>query len=433
MKSIVHQCNRVQFSKRARVKVGCHGVCNSGGYNSNGAAPSSYRLEGGYRSDRSTGSCNIGWRDSCFGCKGPHPYIKNGVVVFPNADQPGVRAAALAAYDKGLGKSRAHCQKRKAKESAPTYAGLSEADKKLVRDEALAMMASGYGGTPARDSSTPRRKKPMILIADIVVLSATTATRSILPAPIVSNFPHIQLQLGSALDDPNCPVVHCVVATAAALSTGNFHFVAAVAKRYPHCIVKLFVPKDYNPIMLSGIVQRGGESVTTKLMVGFQFHLPYLTKESDPTSILIVTGPHVTVNMIVGLPFIQATRCIIDLLDNVMELLALDAPPFPLKFRHATVHVPVMEGGDEQPVYLTNAAADMILEINALERYFAEACVANATATIKDDGCSARSVRFESSPPVTPKSALTIKKCGFVDNPMDHYSNTDMGINVEME
>ncbi len=53
--------------------------------------------------------------------------------------------------------------------------------------------------------------------------------------------------------------------------------------------------------------------MTTKLMVGFQFHLPYLTKEGDPTSILIATGIHMTVNMIVGLPFIQATHAIIDL------------------------------------------------------------------------------------------------------------------------
>ncbi len=84
--------------------------------------------------------------------------------------------------------------------------------------------------------------------------------------------------------------------------------------------------------------------MTTKLTVGFQFHLLYLTKEGDPTSILIATGPHVTVNMIVGLPFIQATRAIIDLLDNVTELRALDAPPFPLKFCRATVHVAVMGG-----------------------------------------------------------------------------------------
>ena len=52
---------------------------------------------------------------------------------------------------------------------------------------------------------------------------------------------------------------------------------------------------------------------------------------------------------------------------------------------------------------------------------------------IKDDGCGERSVHFRSSPPATPKSALTIKKCEFVEVPMDNYGNIDMGINVEME
>jgi hypothetical protein len=33
-------------------------------------------------------------------------------------------------------------------------------------------------------------------------------------------------------------------------------------------------------------------------------HLPYLTRDGQATSILIATGPHVTVNTIVGLPFI---------------------------------------------------------------------------------------------------------------------------------
>ena len=92
--------------------------------------------------------------------------------------------------------------------------------------------------------------------------------------------------------------------TAAALTTGNFHLVAALAKKYPHCVNKIYVPEDYNPIVLSGIVQRGGESVTTELTVGFQFNLPYKTRDGQDTSIIIATGPHVTVNTIVGLPFI---------------------------------------------------------------------------------------------------------------------------------
>ncbi len=68
-----------------------------------------------------------------------------------------------------------------------------------------------------------------------------------------------------------------------------------------------FVSKDYNLIVLSGIVQQGGKSIKAKLTVGFQFHLPYLTKDGSQTSLMIATGPHVTVNTIVGPPFIQAT------------------------------------------------------------------------------------------------------------------------------
>ncbi len=126
---------------------------------------------------------------------------------------------------------------------------------------------------------------------------------------------------------------------------GMFYFVATVAKPYPHCVAKIFVPEDYNPIVLSGIVQRGGESVTTKLTVGFQFHLPYLMKDGSPTSILIATGLHVMVNTLVGLPFIQTTRAIIDLTDNVADLCAIDAPLFPIEYSRATVHVPVIEEG----------------------------------------------------------------------------------------
>jgi hypothetical protein len=165
-------------------------------------------------------------------------------------------------------------------------------------------MASDTSASAAA-ASPPGRKKLMILVANVVVLSSASPTCNILPAPIMSNFPHIHLQFGTELGCANCPVICCVVDTAAALSTGNFCFIAAVAKQHPHCAAKLFVPKDYNPIVLSGIVQGGGESITTELTVGFQFHLPYLTKEGNTTSILIATGPHVTVNTIIGLPFIN--------------------------------------------------------------------------------------------------------------------------------
>jgi hypothetical protein len=224
---------------------------------------------------------------------------------------------------------------------------MSPTNKERVKEAVLANMGIKPKAEKPPDkpapSSAPNSKKPLIFMIDVPVLSAASPSRNILPAPIVSNFLHIHLQLGSTLDCPDCPILRCVVDTAAALTTGNFHFVAALAKKYPHCIAKLYAPKDYNPIVLSGIVQRGGESITTDLTVGFQFHLPYLTRDGQATSILIATGPHITVNTIVGLPFIQATRMIIDLSDNVADMRALDASPFPLEYRRAMVHVPIVD------------------------------------------------------------------------------------------
>jgi hypothetical protein len=280
----------------------------------------------------------------------------------------------------------------------------------------------------------------MILVANVIVLSSASGSHNILPAPIVSNLLHIHLQLGTNLGCPNCPVMCCIVDTAAALSTGNFHFIAAVAKQYPQCIAKLYVPKDYNPIVLSGIVQRGGESVTTKLTVGFQFHLPYVTKDGNLTSILIATGPHVTVNTIVGLLLIQATCPIIDLADNVVDLHALDATPFPLKYCCAIVHVPVMGEGDKHPVHMAGGYNNLISKIKFLKRYLTQALT--ITAPEIKDGLGQRKFSFGASPvkatyipPTTLQSALAhttnVGKCGFVADPMENYSKPNMGIDSD--
>jgi hypothetical protein len=43
-----------------------------------------------------------------------------------------------------------------------------------------------------------------------------------------------------------------------------------MAKWFPHYVAKIFAPKDYSPIVLSGIVQSSDNAaVTTKLEVGW--------------------------------------------------------------------------------------------------------------------------------------------------------------------
>ncbi len=158
-----------------------------------------------------------------------------------------------------------------------------------------------------------------------------------------------------------------MVDTAAALTTGNLHFFAALAKAYPHTVASVHSPKDYSPITLSGIVQQGGSSVTTDLTVGFQFHLPYLTREGTPTSLVVATGPGVTVNAILGLPFITKTKMVINTADQVAEMCAFDTPPFPIDFRRAMCAIPVID----EAAAAANAAlhAVVVADIEAIKAH----------------------------------------------------------------
>jgi hypothetical protein len=182
-------------------------------------------------------------------------------------------------------------------------------------------------------------------------------------------FTHIILELGSQLGDANIPAIRAVVDTAAALTTGNLHFFTAIAKAYPHTIQAIYTPKDYSSISLSGIVEDiNGQSITTNLTVAFSFHLPYITRKGAPTTFLIAVGPNVTVNTILGLPFIQQTKMIIDAVDQVAELCSLDAPPFPIDFCRAQCSVPNIG----TPKDLVNAShfTDIIQEITNIESLY---------------------------------------------------------------
>jgi hypothetical protein len=81
--------------------------------------------------------------------------------------------------------------------------------------------------------------------------------------------------------------------------------------------------------------------ITTKLSVGFELHLPYVTKDGNETFLLVAAGPDVAVNLILGLPFIKETGMIADFIDNVCEAKHLICDPFPIDFCHATKSIPV--------------------------------------------------------------------------------------------
>ncbi len=170
-------------------------------------------------------------------------------------------------------------------------------------------------------------------MVDVPVLAASTPLKPQMPISIQSNLPCIAIKFGQDLDNPNCPTICCAVDTCAALMTGSFHFFAAIAKRYPHCVEKVFAPQDYVSIVFMGNVWNKTEPVTTELEVGFLFCLPYKTSDGDDSSFMVATGPHVLVNMIVGLPFIKGVGMIIDTVNNVAECKHLNCPPFPIDYR----------------------------------------------------------------------------------------------------
>ena len=275
-----------------------------------------------------------------------------------------------------------------------------------MREAVLASDASTTAST-INDTTVPSGQSGVFLLsvpARIPVLSNVPPARRILPVPVQAAFPHITIQLGRDLGCPKCPSICCVIDTAAALSTGNFHFFAQIAKAFPHAVSATYSNNDYSPIILSGIIQQDGASVSTDLTVAFQFTLPYLTHEGHATSLLIATGPDVTVNTIFGLPFIQQTRMVIDASDQVADMRTLDMPPFSIDFHCTMCTVPALPP-DVAPGPTSSNCAIVLKEIARLEAFFA----GNATPT-KPEGILLPSERLH--------------KVGFVAGPTSSASST---------
>jgi hypothetical protein len=161
---------------------------------------------------------------------------------------------------------------------------------------------------------------------------------------------HITLATGMANEEKDCPNLRCVFDTGPALSTANFHFMEAVVHQFPHVLKRIYMPAEYATIVLSGIVTSSNdEPITTELPVGFEIHLPYLTKDGSETSLLVTAGPDVDVNLILGLPFIKATGMIGDFVDNVCQAKHLLCEPFPINFKRASRSIPVFAAANAPP------------------------------------------------------------------------------------
>ncbi len=225
--------------------------------------------------------------------------------------------------------------------------------------------------TPAKSATTKPTAKCIVFLYDAQALN-TDIHRPVLLVSIQSIMPHIHLQLGTDLNDSSSPSIRYVVDTPAALCTGNYHFFAAIAKRYPQCVAKIFLPEDYSPIILSGIVQNNADAITTDLAVAFQFHLPYLTKDGSTTSFVVAIGPQVSINTVLGLPLIIATGMIINFDDEVVEAKHLDCPPFKIDFLRATKTIPATDNEAPTTHYIEFKNVHQILQ--KADAYIAGVC-----------------------------------------------------------
>jgi hypothetical protein len=96
---------------------------------------------------------------------------------------------------------------------------------------------------------------------------------------------------------------------------------------------------------------------------------------------MIATGPNVSINTILGLPFMLGTGMILNLVDNLAECKHLDCPPFPIDYQRTPNHVPVMDN-QSAAIHHAGVLRDFIHEIEHLERYYKAKVQAISSASV---------------------------------------------------
>lgn len=315
----------------------------------------------------------------CDGCNENHYFKKGGHVICPKGHIPAVLAKANAAKKSRSASyaERTKNNKRKAGPSRNEYNDLKKSVVKLtsaVNDE----QSVTSGITDTTTATGGGRNGPYIFVNQVLLSPEVgPASKPSLPVPIDNLIPHLPLPLGTAETQSTSPSIMCVVDTAASLSTGSYDFCSRLAKLHPECVHAIYTNQNYREIILSGIVQVDGRSVTTSLPVAFCFHTPWTTRDGSPCRLVIACGPEVAVNVILGISFLKSTRCLIDLNDNVAIFNALDTPPITLRHKVARLDLPTQHGSPVAVQYsdhkefldgltrLDNAVADVFATLKS--------------------------------------------------------------------
>ena len=123
--------------------------------------------------------------------------------------------------------------------------------------------------TSPSSASTPQSQVSQTFLLEVVQPPSEAPTagvnsapaRCTLPVPVTTSLGHVVLPLGRPKDE-KLPGAICLVDTAAGLTTGTLSFLSNIACQYPQIVAKIYAPKDYTPITLSGIVSKDSVSYT---------------------------------------------------------------------------------------------------------------------------------------------------------------------------
>lgn len=367
-------------------------------------------------------SRKMGKGHKCFGCGSPdHGWKKEGVITCPKGHLPEIKQAAKENYEKFRKEARLRTrEKGKSSPKQVSYADLDDDAKRKLAHEVFA--AHGTDATSVASSVTspstnaasalsPTQRIHRTLFCSIseeeaneyAVLNSTAAPSCrVLPVPTMSAFPTIELPVGAPTDE-SFPAIKCIVDTAAGLNTGNIRYIAGLAKQYPNTLVRLYAPSDYRPIVLSGIDRSAKDEehlASTELDCAFEFNLPFYGRDGSTVSIMIATGANVSVNSILGLPFLKGCGGIIDLVNDLVDLRHLDCPPFKFKFLSPTCYAP--ETSNAAPAALATVTPAHQRVIDEIDNLVAFVC-----GEVTPPAASRPSVSFQSTSATGPHQPVS--------------------------
>jgi hypothetical protein len=187
---------------------------------------------------------------ACYGCGGSHPWLEyqqgSYVIICPNQNNQGIKENAAQASERmRKNKSRRYQHNKKRKNlHTVDFSDLPEATRAWMQGQVhqykvgggKSMVSSVTGPSTLSTSTPPAREhgggNSVVFMINVPCLAVGSPLKRMMPITIQSNLPHIALQFGPDLDKADCPQVRCAIGTCAALTTGNFHFFSALAKRY---------------------------------------------------------------------------------------------------------------------------------------------------------------------------------------------------------